>query len=238
MYDPQKKWPLELHGERLVIFIGLTIIAFILVGTLDTPVTRDVARLPEIIRDPFHIITRPGNSDWIFFPSIIVTLVGWLVGTILSKQNIWRHRAHIIAMLSGFVIAGVGFPGILAQLIKRLVGRARPVNFEQYGSLHFEPFRDWIFHSFPSGDATTMFAFAAVVAFFIPRLKWLLLIAAIAVAVARVMLAMHFPTDVLAGALLGTFGAFAARNFYLHRGWLFKTDEAGRIVPNIVWPKS
>lgn len=238
MYDPQKKWPLQLTVQQQILFVGLTIIAFVLLGTIDAPLTADVAKLPSMIRDPFHIVTRPGNSDWIFIPSIVLVLVCWPIAALLAKSNLWGQRARLVAKVSGFVIAGVGFPGIVCILLKRIIGRARPINFEQLGTLHFEPFRDWSFQSFPSGDTTTVFAFAAVVAFFVPRLKVWLLIGAGLVGLARIMLAMHYPTDVLAGILLGTFGAFAARNFYLSRNWLFTIDKDGRIVPGISWPRA
>ena len=57
--------------------------------------------------------------------------------------------------------------------------------------------------SFPSGHSTTAFAAATAVAILSPRLRPLAFGLAAAVALSRVYLRVHFPLDVLAGAVLG-----------------------------------
>lgn len=57
--------------------------------------------------------------------------------------------------------------------------------------------------SLPSGHATSAFAAAGVVALLHPRLRAPALVLAALVALSRVYLGVHFPSDVAAGALLG-----------------------------------
>jgi undecaprenyl-diphosphatase len=58
--------------------------------------------------------------------------------------------------------------------------------------------------SFPSGHTMTAFSIALVVSYFYPTLQWPLYFLAASIALSRIVLGMHFLSDVLAGALLGT----------------------------------
>lgn len=57
--------------------------------------------------------------------------------------------------------------------------------------------------SFPSGHATVAFACATVLALAVPRLRWWLYGLAALIAFSRVYVGVHYPGDVLVGALLG-----------------------------------
>lgn len=58
--------------------------------------------------------------------------------------------------------------------------------------------------SFPSGHTSAAFLVTVAVSWAFPIMAWVLFPWAICVGVARVMLGVHFPTDTLAGALLGS----------------------------------
>ncbi len=59
-------------------------------------------------------------------------------------------------------------------------------------------------HSFPSGHTTVTFAAAIVWAAFAARFRWMILAVAGLVGLSRVYLGVHFPLDVIYGAVLGT----------------------------------
>ena len=65
--------------------------------------------------------------------------------------------------------------------------------------------------SFPSGHATVSFACATVLALAVPRLRWPLYALAALIAFSRVYVGVHYPFDVLAGAVLGIGIAIALR---------------------------
>jgi undecaprenyl-diphosphatase len=65
--------------------------------------------------------------------------------------------------------------------------------------------------SFPSGHATVSFACATVLALAVPRLRWPLFVLAALIAWSRVYVGVHYPGDVLAGAVLGVAIAIALR---------------------------
>ena len=66
-------------------------------------------------------------------------------------------------------------------------------------------------YSFPSGHAAVSFACATVLALAVPRLRWPLYALAALIAFSRVYVGVHFPFDVLAGAVIGVAIAIALR---------------------------
>lgn len=114
--------------------------------------------------------------------------------------NVWKRKARF-----GLSVAGVAIGGFLSvQLVKMVVQRHRPPaplvpNFTDY--------------SFPSGHTASSFIFCAVLTYFlwhsnIPRsLKnagiILLILLTCFTGLSRIVLAVHYPTDVAAGFCLG-----------------------------------
>lgn len=115
---------------------------------------------------------------------------------LLSFRN-WRRLAV------GFA-APLALSAVATQVIKWLVGRARPD--EHLGSHQFDPSKALSlgrFQSFPSGDATTAIALALLLGLYFPRARWIFYIYAGFVGLSRVVLARHFPSDVLVGYVVG-----------------------------------
>jgi undecaprenyl-diphosphatase len=112
----------------------------------------------------------------------------------------WR-RAAVAAVLSAGVALAVG------KVISELVDRARPF------VAHPESVHLFSGHSadpgFPSDHATA--AFAIAVAIFLRKRSWGLvaLVAAAVLSIGRVAIGVHYPSDVLAGAMLGAAAALA-----------------------------
>jgi len=236
MMNLQTRWPLGLNRRRILPFAATVVVVFVLLAFCDGPVTEWVIGLPDAARAPFRIITRAGNSDWILIPTAIVAVLGF-AGTRLWRDPQLQQRIKTAAGVAAFVFVSVAGPGIVTLLIKRLIGRARPVSYDQIGAFHFEPIMNgWSYQSFPSGDTTTIFALAVAVAFFVPRLSRLLFIGAALVGFSRIMVGMHFPTDVFGGVLVGTFGAFAIRNMAARKNLLFARQADGTIQPRLEWP--
>ena len=85
-------------------------------------------------------------------------------------------------------------------ILKNAVGRIRPYELAGIAELLVDPPWD---ASFPSGHTSAGIACATVLLRNRHPLRWLVLILAVLIALSRLYLYVHFPTDVLAGALLG-----------------------------------
>jgi undecaprenyl-diphosphatase len=92
-------------------------------------------------------------------------------------------------------LAAVVVAEVVTDLLKLAIPRSRP----DVETLVARPHT----HSFPSGHATIAFACATVIGAALPRARvWLYVLAAL-VAWSRVYVGVHFPLDVVAGAVLG-----------------------------------
>ncbi|MDO6681837.1 MULTISPECIES: phosphatase PAP2 family protein [unclassified Oceanobacter] len=104
-----------------------------------------------------------------------------------------------LAVLGHIAITGLLCVGVYSQLKNRLV-RQRPfISFDAIQA-HTAPLD---LYSFPSGHTMNAVNFAVLLCFFFPVLFWMVAPFALLVALSRVILGMHYPTDVLVGASLG-----------------------------------
>jgi membrane-associated phospholipid phosphatase len=204
------------------------VLALALLG--DTIVSRSFTTWPEPVRGFFFWITDWGLADWILVPALKLFLLALGLAAIVHDRAVKLALVEV-ARLFGFIFVGVGLPSLIANLIKRAIGRGRPVVLDSVGDLDFRYFvNDWDYQSFPSGHATTIFALVTVVGFLRPSwFLWVLPIALL-VGISRIVVGMHYPTDVLGGAVCGVLLAYAVRNGFALRRWVFERRPDGSIA--------
>jgi undecaprenyl-diphosphatase len=139
-------------------------------------------------------LTRLGYGGVDIGVFVGLALVGW-----------WRtdRGLRIRGVLGAATVAGAG---ILDQILKNVACRARPTAPDAgsfFAGFPCFPAR-YADASFPSGHATTAFAAAVLLALWHPRFAWVFLGLAGLVGLSRVLLGSHFPSDVVAGAILGS----------------------------------
>jgi undecaprenyl-diphosphatase len=138
----------------------------------------------------------------------------WGLYLIARRFDFSRLRAAAIQAFWTFL-----FSGLLAKLVKYLVGRPRP-RLSDDGLVLLGPTLAKGFDSFSSGHTTTSVAVALVFSYHYPSGAPLFMGLAAFVGMSRLTCGSHFPTDVLGGVLLGTLAGWAAIR-YAGRG---KTD--------------
>ncbi len=106
------------------------------------------------------------------------------------------------------VLCSLCLSGVIVEILKVIIGRARPVFFDTFGIVGFFPWTaEWAFNSMPSGHTALSFAGLVMLGMLMPRFKWLTWTLAILIAVSRVAIGAHWPTDVLLGAFVGMVAA-------------------------------
>ena len=186
-------------------------------------------RMPIWVIDVFNEITDYGRSGWILWPCGILIIA--LAGLAASAQR--RARLTIVALIVRleFIFLATALPGLVVTVVKRLIGRVRP---SVVGPFAYVPF-SWRpdYASMPSGHATTAFAVAVALGAVWPRARPLLWLYAVVIALSRVIIAAHYPSDVIAGACVGGFGALIIRNYFAVRrlGFAAAPDGTAQALP-------
>jgi membrane-associated phospholipid phosphatase len=117
-----------------------------------------------------------------------------VLGLSLLTDNEKFQDAAFTSLESQFISRGI------VNLLKMVVGRARPTNYEAAHSFHPFSGRD----SFPSGHTVTAFALIAPWIFYYPHTyTYALFLLPTGTAFSRIALDAHWTTDVMAGAAIG-----------------------------------
>ena len=200
VHRQQPDWSEFLHKRRVGVLALLTL-AVIAIKVIEDVVSGESGPVDELTLQFIHTNVSPAltgffeaatftGSAYVLFPLSIAIVVALL----------FARRRFEALLLAVSVISG----GIVVYILKALVGRARPALWDT----------EWYWgSSFPSGHTLVVAAFAAAATIGVTRI-WprrrivAMLIAAVwvfSVAISRLVLGVHWPTDVLAAACIGAF---------------------------------
>jgi membrane-associated phospholipid phosphatase len=192
-------------------------------------------RVGGVLRNVAKRVSYFGEGYETLVPAAIALLV-CLVAPKVMPGRLSGERLRLWGWRAWFTLASVGGTGLAVSLAKNTIGRARPS--APTGGVIWEPHMlafKAAFASFPSGHATTAGATAMLLALVWPRGWAAFHLAGIAIAGSRVILGVHYPSDVMAGYTIGAVGTLALA--YVFAGWGRVFRPADRtLLPPLIRP--
>ena len=224
----------DLHRISWVFWLVMGTVAVVQIAVVfDEGSVAWATTLPAWIRDVFEVVTNLGRSEWILVPvglAILLLLFGNWRQVDRARRAAW---AEIAALLS-YVFAAVAGAAILTNILKQIIGRTRPIGFGENGWLSFDALNfNYTHASFPSGHATTAGAAMMAGILIFPRLRAPIIFAGIMVALSRVIVGAHFPSDALAGLTIGSAFSYVMARWLLRRRVGFVTVEGRKMRPRV-----
>lgn len=129
----------------------------------------------------------------------ITNIGGAISSTIISAALIFFGDVKI-RFLGIELLTAIMFSQFFVQIFKRTLGRQRPYKVLDDLNTFGIDMKDY---SFPSGHTTASFCMATVISANYPQLLLFAMLFAFLIGISRIYLGVHFPSDVLAGAILG-----------------------------------
>jgi len=194
------------------------LLAILLAFAVDRPIARAMAGMDPAVLRLARFVTWFGQGAVTLYPTGILVLAGLAAGFLLP--GIAGRLAGPIRKAAAIFIT-VAAAGLADDALKIVFGRARPYVWLAGDDSGFGFFRYGAkFASFPSGHTTTSVAAALALSALFPRWRPLFLSAALLIALSRIVLDVHYLSDVIAGAVLGAAIAVWVLGWLKKRGWL------------------
>jgi membrane-associated phospholipid phosphatase len=193
----------------------------------DAGISQKAQALPGPVVGFNKEITNFGTFRWMLYSTGLLAIVAYIVARVLTTHS-YASRIRTAWRLFLYFFLTIATAGILVHLLKFLIGRARPELFPELGAYSLTPFTgNDLYESFPSGHSTAAGAFFGAFLMLAPRFRFVFIALALVIGVSRVIVGAHYPSDVAAGLLLGTWTAMAFAFIFARAEWLFRFDANG-----------
>jgi membrane-associated phospholipid phosphatase len=239
---PERRTPLW-PVKGWITVAALAAILIVVAGSMwlfDALLIGEARLLPKRVIATFEWITWFGNSGWFLWPTGILLLI--IAASPWSKlPRMSQGVLAAIVVRTGFIFLAIGLPALFVTIAKRFFGRARPYVWEVTDPYSYSPFI-WkaSYASFPSGHATNAFAAAIAIGALWPRARLPMWIFALVIAISRVVVNAHFPSDIIVGAVVGVVGALLVRGWFAarHLGFTVGSDATIHRLPGPSWRRT
>jgi len=179
-----------------VLLLAASILALLLLIRLDVPIMRRLSAYPAMASAPPLDLLR-------ILGEYRVPTIACILAFGLDRRGLRIGAATLIASLLAL---------LAVQIVKDLIDRERPFRIDfaanppwniGWHGFWWDATRRASFEAFPSGHSAAAFAVWLTLATFYPRAAPLLAALAVGAACSRFLQWQHWPSDCLAGALIG-----------------------------------
>jgi undecaprenyl-diphosphatase len=221
-------WPSA--GQLTLFATAAAVAVFAVMVQIDGWSLAHVRKLPGGLVEAFNRFTDLGKSGVFLWPlGLILIALAMLDTPALPRMSRLVLAAWSVRL--GFVCTAIALPGLFVTIIKRLIGRARPL-VDGTDTFAYRPFSWEVdYASLPSGHATTAFAALVAIGAIFPQARALMWIYAVLIALSRIVVTAHHPSDVVAAAFVGIAGAWLVRQWFAARGLGFAVTADGIVRP-------
>lgn len=185
---------------------------------VDRPLALYFGAAGPVLRGVFGVVTQFGvSTGYLVAAALLAIALG--VAARRQRDDATKRRLALHAWRTVFVFITVAGAGLAGDILKPVFGRARPRLYVSDGIFGFT----WHgahanYWSFPSGHTTTIVALAAALVVIERRLLPYCAAAALLVMASRIVLDLHYLSDVIAGAALAVTATWAASAAFRRAG--------------------
>ena len=129
-----------------------------------------------------------------------------ILSKFLLKESKVNDSFEYYQLIIKHILASLILTGAICHVLKYIIGAARPKYFflHQYDRLNHFNIEHKV-NALPSGHTQAAFTVAILIYMYFNRFTLLVFMVAILIALSRIFMSMHFPSDLILGALIGTF---------------------------------
>jgi membrane-associated phospholipid phosphatase len=225
---PARRSLLQRPTVVLMTFFALALLAM---AYVDRPLGQWMLSFPKELVGLARFITDLGEGLEVLVVTGVLTILGLCFPVARLSRQV-RAGFDSLAAGSAYVFFAVAGGGIVSNLVKNMIGRARPRTLNPIDPFVYDPFAfKSAFAAFPSGHSATAGAMAMALALMFPRLRGILIPIGVLVCMTRLFLGAHWTSDALMGWAVGVAFALWLAHHLAGRGLVFGYGADGRLAP-------